>query len=367
MLDTATREASGQGLVQLGPLLRLSVQGLIPMFDPEKHLFCYRLQRTAGGMVKEQISHRYTLIALMGLLRAKAAGIHSPIDVESVLAELRRNENWVNNIGDFGLYLWITAQGSPADAARLLDDWDFEAALQKLQDAYERRTMELAWLLTGLSYSQGLPGVSDLGDIAHKVYRLVKENLGAAGFFGHMARAGSWSGRLRGRIGTFADQVYPIYAFAKFGKVFHVPEALTLGLNCARAICGVQGPMGEWCWHYDAVAGRVTSMYPVYSVHQEGMAPMALFAIGDATGENFDGPAYSGLDWITGNNEINYDMREQSLQLVWRSVFQLKMRSRASEALCFVGLNGISGGFQVKYECRPYELGWLLYAFAGRK
>jgi hypothetical protein len=24
------------------------------------------------------------------------------------------------------------------------------------------------------------------------------------------------------------------------------------------------------------------------------------------------------------------------------------------------------GNLNIKYECRPYELGWLLYAFAGR-
>ena len=42
----------------------------------------------------------------------------------------------------------------------------------------------------------------------------------------------------------------------------------------ASASCRV--PHGQWWWHYDVRDGSVVERYPVYSVHQHAMAPMAL-------------------------------------------------------------------------------------------
>jgi len=74
--------------------------------------------------------------------------------------------------------------------------------------------------------------------------------------------------------------------------------------TCAEAICRMQGPSGQWWWHYDARNGRIFERYPVYAVHQDGMAPMALFALGEVARLDFSEPIYKGLAWISGNNEL---------------------------------------------------------------
>jgi hypothetical protein len=231
--------------------------------------------------------------------------------------------------------------------------------------------MEVAWLLAGIAHCilARCENESELLEEGRFAYQLLKQNCGAEGIFGHLSTSRSMPGFLRGRIGSFADQVYPIYAFSMFGRACNNKEAKRMALQTARTICRLQGPQGEWSWHYSSSTGRVVSRYPVYSVHQHAMAPMALFAVGDATGEDFSEPLYKGLSWISGNNELGMDFVEHSHAIVWRSVYLGRVDAYIDSALRSLNVrNGTAPSRQlrIKYECRPYELGWLLYAFAGR-
>ena len=183
-------------------------------------------------------------------------------------------------------------------------------------------------------------------------------------------RDGAGVGLLRGRIGSFADQVYPIYALSKFAQMYGATDALAGAKSCGDGICRVQGPMGQWWWHYDASTGRVAERYPVYSVHQEGMAPMALYALEEASGLDYGEAIQRGLRWISGNNELACDLREAS-GIVWRCIYHgSKHRVYLDRLLSLLG-SGVNqsspGGKRIRFECRPYELGWLLYALAGRQ
>src|SRR5208282_4187357 len=175
-------------------------------------------------------------------------------------------------------------------------------------------------------------------------------------------------GRLRGRIGSFADQIYPIYAMSKFAKIFQLEDPLGPALECASAICGAQGESGQWWWLYDARSGRISSRYPVYSVHQHGMAPMGLFAIEEATGKCFKKNIYKGLRWIYGTNEPGVDMRHSAQNIIWRCVLLGDKTQKYWE----MALNLVRSpnqhiqprSLKILYEQRPYEFGWLLFALA---
>jgi len=347
-------------------LIELSLKGIVPMFLPEKRLFCYRLKQTPGGMVTEGVSHRYTMMTLMGLHRARAAGFKSPIDTDAVLWELAQDTSWIQNAGDLGLYLWLCALDCPDQLPSLLPQFDLDQALTCFPDSSERRTMEIAWFLSGISHLKlsGVPGLPPLGAVAERACRLLLANLGAHGLFGHQAARGL-IGSIRGPIGTFADQVYPIYALTRFAQAFGDAEALQSALECGEAICRLQGPLGQWWWHYDSRTGRVASQYPVYSVHQDAMAPLALLPLGDVASRDFTPEILKGLAWIAGSNEQGIDLRDSSKNLVWRCLFQDKPRAYANELLNLAGLPSSAEGLHIRYECRPYHLGWALYAFAG--
>jgi hypothetical protein len=232
--------------------------------------------------------------------------------------------------------------------------------------------MELAWFLSGLAHvmlSDVRCTLPDLSGMAKRACESLCLNQGEHGFFGHLSRNTTFSGRLRGRIGSFADQVYPIYGLSKFYEARGSAGALDRARRCADAICRVQGELGQWWWHYDATSGKVLEQYPVYSVHQEGMAPMALFALEHAAGLTYREPIEKGLAWIFGRNEIGSDLRDPS-GIVWRCLkYRQRYRTQLDRVGGLLGRNGNgSAGNQltILHECRPYELGWLLYAFAGK-
>ncbi len=88
--------------------------------------------------------------------------------------------------------------------------------------------MEFGWFLTGLAYcALAYPEKrQELEVPASQVYKLLTKKQGDRGFFGHQSALSVFAGMLRGRIGSFADQVYPIYALTQFSKAFQHPDAL---------------------------------------------------------------------------------------------------------------------------------------------
>jgi hypothetical protein len=354
-------------------LYALAANGLVAMLDPEKQLFCYRLNRTPRGLVREGLSHRYTIMSLLGLHRLEARGQRSlPVDTRSIFDALLVDLAWVSNIGDLGLLVWLCAATRPELLEEVYSTLDVKGALARFRGAQNGVTMELAWFLSGLAHAAlaGKHELPDLPALSAKTLSLLTANQGKHGTFGHLAKSGSILGVLRGHVGSFADQVYPIYALAKFSEAFQNRTALESAQGCAEAICRAQGPLGQWWWHYDALTGKVLQRYPVYSVHQHGMAPMALLALSAVSGSDFSQWLYKGLAWIDGNNELDRDLRDPSSNLVWRSVYRgSPAKAHVKEFVEF--LRDIpspvpAGDLKIKFECRPYELGWLLYAFAGR-
>ncbi len=107
--------------------------------------------------------------------------------------------------------------------------------------------------------------------------------------------------------------------------------------------------------------------FPVYSVHQHAMAPMALRAIEEASGKDFTPWIFKGLRWIQ-DNELSFNMEDASASVVWRCITPSKSRRLLSDAVAVLTRSNAPEtcrGLKVLFECRPYELGWLLYAFAG--
>jgi hypothetical protein len=358
-LRTSDRQRTVQSLVGL------AVRGLPAMFDPRSQMFCHKLKKTADGMVQEGISPRYTIMTLMGLHRLEQSGTPSPIDLKPVLEGLLKNTNWVENIGDAGLMLWLAAQMAPERLGELAKRLQIQTALGRFADVPESTTMSLAWFLTGVSYySRVLGEDKELSSIARQTYDLLVANQGKFGYFSHQASRGSLKGTLRGHIGSFADQVYPIYGMAQFFKGFGDESALKRARECAVAICQAQGALGQWWWHYNSRNGKVFEEYPVFSVHQQGMGPMTLFALSKVSGENFDPWIYKGIEWIDRRNELSVNMEDNMANVIWRCIGQTKLK-RFTGALLGGRQNGQKPGpegLSVLHECRPYELGWLLYA-----
>jgi hypothetical protein len=368
LIEQEQRQA---GAPSVSELCDLAATGLVAMLDPERQIFCDVYNRTEVGMSREGLSPRYTMMTLLGLHRYERSGGRSPVAIAPVLNALLRDTSWIRSAGDLGLLLWTCAELVPERLPEVYREVGAQGALTRFADGRHGYTMEVAWYLIGIANCY-LAGHGDLPGLAEQVVaarQILEGNCGASGVYGHLSRSRSWAGLVRGRVGTFADQVYPTIAFARLSQALQDDQARQMALRTAEKMCELQAPLGEWCWHYDSQSGKVVSRYPVYSVHQHAMGPMMLFAASEATGCDFSDAIYKGLAWIRGYNELHRDFVEPSLGLVWRSIYLDSMDAYVDASLRFLGMHSGTADankLKVRHECRPYELGWLLYAFAGR-
>jgi hypothetical protein len=305
----------------------------------------------------------------MGLRQGEEFGLRHPFNSEEILDRLLKDTKWLDNIGDLGLLLWTCALIAPERFEEVYRDFNVAAGTGQYRLATEGHTMETAWFLAGLAHGAlaGQKRIPGLAGLAERSFEIVCSNQGRNGIFGHCVGGNGIAGALRGRLGSFADQVYPVYAFSKFSSAFAHEGALKRAQACAETLCSSQGPLGQWWWHYDSRSGRMVRKYPVYSVHQDAMAPMALFALGESSGRDYSPSIFKGLAWIYGQNELNFDLCEGSANIVWRSIYPSKLASYVEEAASLVGFGPPSGdptGLRIRFEDRPYHFGWVLYAFA---
>jgi hypothetical protein len=224
-------------------------------------------------------------------------------------------------------------------------------------------TMETAWLVSGLLHA-AVPALrpATIAALRELESRLDRQTL----VFHHASPAAPAGHRLRRCIANFADQIYPLQALAFAAIALGDAERGQLADRCAAKLVAGQGPLGQWWWHHDARTGRVAERYPVYSVHQHSMAPMALRALALSGGSNHDVAVNRSRAWLQAN-ELCIEMLEPDSGIIWRSIEREEgsLAQRLRQARILAGLPGTESApphFRLNREIRPYEWGWLLYA-----
>ena len=350
-------------------LRSIAVRGLAHMYRPQERMFGFCVRRGPAGDVLEGTSRRYTAITLLGLAGEAAATVDDVLAGDrpaAVGARLLSDIDKVDNLGDVALTLW---------AARA---WDLPGAGR----AYERlcelgltdrpqATVELSWALTALVVNDHLPAAVAIRDVVAR--RLLSAFRPKSGLFGHSV--GAAGSEMRGHVACFADIVYPIHALANYHGATGDETALAAARQCAARACALQGPAGQWWWHYDVRNGLVIEGYPVYSVHQDSMAPMALFALAEAGGTDHGDAVRNGLDWLEHSQELDGGtLIDEESCAIWRKVARREPRkltrrmqaavSAVHPALRVPGTDIVFPAIAVDWECRPYHLAWILYAWS---
>jgi len=356
--------------LEIPALNELALRSLGLLYEEKEQLFSRRITETEAGLQKEETSRRQTIIALLGLQRAAQSGAVLPFNVHSILDAALRDRTWVRSAGDLGLLTWCMAECFPEGLRLLFREFDYERALAIYSDARRGCTRGLSWFLTGVAHAQIKCGraLGDLTDIVVDAYRLVLNNQGKSGIFGHARFPRFLSRGFWNRFGTIADQVHAVYALTTLAQAFQIEEPLVSALACANSICMLQGEMGQWWFLYENEAGRIVKRYPVLSQHQDGTAPLGLFALEKATGRNFRDSIYKGLSWVAGTNELGNDLRNPHRGLIWNAI---RLRGQVTNyweaAFSYVrdSHRTSRNNLDVLYEIRPDHYGWLLYAFGA--
>jgi hypothetical protein len=353
----------------------MAVRGLAELYDPQSHLFAYQIK--AGGRIKTHVHQTfvYSAITALGLHRARQCGwTDIPADEARVVAATVELIDQRQRPGDIGLLLWADAKIGPAHSDQLLQ---IVGKLVEPSAMDDMSTMELAWLLTGLCYlPEDAKRTADIRRWAMCLGEAIQNrHHNETGLFAHRTQ-GRWPASVRNEIGNFADQIYATYALTSWYERFDQPEALLCAVHCARRLCEFQGPLGQWWWHYHARHGFVAANYPVYGVHQDGMAPMALIKLSQLSGEDFSPSIRLGLNWLLGVNELGTPMVEWDRGIVWREIRLQRHVAPLRYAAMVAAQVGLSRATEVlnsanlftrNDEMFSYHLGWLLYAFADSR
>jgi hypothetical protein len=361
---------------RIAVLVETALTGLPRMLEPETGIFVFTVR--PGGPAGRSL--RYTAITLIGLTAAARAGFETRLDLDRLVRGIAERRREITNPGELGLLLWCLSdyhgEATPAHDEIVARIPTTAARLGGLTST------ELGWLLSGLARTaQVAPGRDDVADKARAVYTALRANYTeATGLFCYGGRAGGQlRRRLRRELGFFDNQVYGIHGSADYFRAFGDREALSMADRCVDQILHAQGPLGQWAWHYNVRTGAVVDRYPVYSVHQHGMGPMALNAVAEITGRRVDDALERSVAWVFGENELRRSMIDVDRGVIWRSirrrlahgklihVFKLLSLVRLQRAgTRLASMVNTPGQLDVDLECRPYELGWLLLAFARR-
>lgn len=351
-----------------GHLVSLATRGLATAYDADADRFpqTVRAVREPRGvhLQREGTSLRYASIAALGLSRvplAQQQEILGGLSADEAAALAVRRAQLCDDIGAIALATWAAAETGAYARHLVARLWSAVTEGEPLS------TVDAAWALTAAVRANAVGDTDDL--VAAATARLTGHD-GPA--YPHALPATGTS-RWRAHVGSFADQVYPIQALALAAGLSGERGLLERADRIAATIVAAQGEAGQWWWHYDARDGTVVERYPVYSVHQHAMAPMALFDLWEAGGADHRAAIARGAGWLISHPETLDELVHERYGLVWRKVGRREppKAARAAGALTtsvraglrIPGLDLVLPPGPIDHECRPYELGWLLYAW----
>ena len=338
----------------------------LPSMQLADGVFCHELR--AGEGRPEGRSLRYTLIVLLGLLRAEEHGLENPFHLGAlrsrVLSELNSPEL---TPGDLGLALWAESRSEGDAVGELVGALKAKLAGSDLDGLL---SMEVAWIATGLTEA-GARGELGAGEpiLAECRAQLIDKRRPRDGLVTHVLR-----GR-RKRLPHFVDQIFSVLALSQLARIRDDGAARDAARSIGDLLLRNQMPNGAWPWIYDPVRGTVVEPYELYSVHQDSMAMIGMHGLSEATGEpRYRDVAVKSLDWNYGNNELGVQMLDREAEMIYRSIRRKPRFARARQARNAAATYLHASPrladpeeLEVNRAMRPYHLGWLLEAWSGRE
>ena len=364
----------------LEQLLALAPRGLALAHDASTGRFAQTVRAVtepAGVRVRpEGTNLRYAAMAALGLDRLTAVEAKQVLggqSVDDVLAVAEQDALTSEDPGAVALVVWTLAETRGRVADALVD-----RLVARLRSEEPIPTVDGSWVLTAAVAADAVSGRTDprLEELLERASTALLREQGERGLYPHWLPASSQS-RWRSHVGSFADQVYPLQALARAGAATDREEWVRAAEITAQRLCDLQGDAGQWWWHYDSRDGEVVESFPVYSVHQHAMAPMVLHDLREAGGRDLTAHVDRGVSWLHRHPEVVEELVSERWGLVWRKVGRQEppkaaravgaVTTSVRPGLHVPGLNTLLPPTRVDHECRPYELGWMLYAWLPRR
>jgi hypothetical protein len=360
---------------RFGDLVDVSLEALPKMFDEKTGIFCQKTVADGDRHANRGSNPFYSAMSTVGILRQSAQSPESVFPLGKALDTLHGIAAAGATPQVLANVVWALALAEDQRGAVLTRE------LAERDDLLNCESAALGHVLHGLAVAaEAYPEQS--GRAIEACRRWAPELLGRfspqADLFGPFRRPTGVRSALIHRLTSFAAQVYPLHGLASFYRVTGEAPAPALR-QVAERIVAAQGAVGQWWWLYSTKTRAVLEGYPVYSVHQDGMAFMALLPV-EALGEgSYREPLARGLDWLSGPNELSTDLVRRDPPIIFRNIQRVGSDADAMFGISRANLARVvarslrpgrdhteatAGELEVLHECRPYHLGWLLHAYA---
>jgi len=353
----------------LSPLAVYALKGLNNAWMPEQRCWshAFRPQIASPNISVPSSDVYYSLNVLLGLSRLPDKGKCVTNETEEIFNGLcHRMLSLPVRVYAYGMALWAAAELGFELSGPVIDKID---SLLRNEKSWSRwRAQDVGLLISGLSNMAVHSKRWEKPTESLKKYSDRYLSSAKSGLFYDSATS------LRRQFSTFATHVYMMLANFHYGESFGHDPSIRRALECVDALSRVQGAHGEWPWFYHTPSGRVMDMYPVYSVHQDGMAPAYLhYAIlhAHSTARN---QIIKGFEWVFGENEMGVSMLSPDYGIIHRSQMRNEYLGRYKRAFRAIAkwisrakaMSVGAGKLKINMECRSYHLGWILWSFGGR-
>jgi hypothetical protein len=305
-------------------------------------------------------------IVLLGLLRADEVGLEHPFSTGAlrtrVLGDLAGPEA---GPGELGLALWAESR---ADGGAVNEITGLVAG--KLPKGFERVPLKkLAWLVSGLTEAStrvgGGPELDSLLERAEAA--LISRCVAATGFMSdHHHRIG-------GGMTPVSGQFHALTALCQLARAGRGP-AQEPSARLLAALLEIQREDGSWPGIVDPTRGEAAALYPVFTVTQVALAPIAL-RLGREIGLAGDTESASaaGISWANGNNRLGFDLVHEKEARLDRGIMPKRRPGAVSRGFT-TAARRLRGRLSepdrsdliLDPDLSSEDLGWVLEAWAGR-
>jgi hypothetical protein len=359
-------------------LADVALRALPQMYDEGSGLFSHKAVLDGDRLVNQRPNAYYSAASMVGILSQDVVAPEQVVPVGRALDALQAACDGDHGAPLLGTTLWAGAISGDARAARLVDVLRDSLAVEAAESA------ALGQVLRGLTAgAEAFPEVRDraLGLAGRCATELLDRHSARSRVFRAMPRRPSGLRTLLGaRITSFASQVYPLLGLASLCALRGEapPPALR---QTAEHLAEAQGPQGQWYWLYAPSDATVLEGYPVYSVHQDGMAFMGLVPVERLGEGSYAEPLALGLEWLYDDNELSTPLVSEEPPFICRNIQRVGSDADAPFGISHANFyrtvaRSLHPGsvsdqtmvvpeeLEMLRECRSYHLGWLLYAYA---
>ena len=305
-------------------------------------------------------------VVLLGLLRADEVELDQPFSTGALRTTVLGAMSGPDvHAGDVGLALWAESRADGRAFGELT------ATLMRLVSKhFEHLPLEqLAYVVNGLTEASVRIGESEqLTSLRADAWAALLERAQEGGFFAEERR------RRNVASVPVSTQFHVLTALCQMIRAGSGPEVTDSAQKLATALLKLQQDDGSWPGLVDPLRGEAAALYPVLTVTQVALAPIAL-RVADEQGlkGEFLLAADLGIAWARGGNLLGFDLVHEKESRLDRGIFPKREPGAVSR-----GISNASRRFRGRLPqldpdrlildpaVSSEDLGWVLEAWAGR-